>query len=159
MFEFFEEKMKWYLNEKDMTNKINNMQSLIENKKLVENKRQNDYLSIIGFIITLIFALPTLIDTISIILIAATKFDNKKIELVSNEYGYKLWISVIIIQITIGLFFKRERFNYYKSKVQISSKKCINVLRNNKYSKHVIKYNLLYVMSIAIIWIIFQKFL
>lgn len=159
LIEFFEENMKWYLNEKDMTNKINNIQSLIENKKLMENKRQNDYLSIIGFIITLIFALPTLVDTISIILTAATKFENEKIEMISNDYGYKSWIAVIIIQIMIGLFFKRERFNYYKSKVQISVKKCMNILNNNKYSNHIIKYNLLYVMLIAIICILFQRFL
>mgnify|MGYP003604744905 FL=1 len=159
LIEFFEEKMKWYLNEKDMTNKINNIQSLIENKKRVENKIQSNYLSIISFIITLVFALPTLIDTFIIILTTATKFDNEKIKAVSNDYGYKSWIAVIIIQIMIVLFFKRERFNYYKNKVQISVKKFTHILNNNKYSKHIIKYYLLYVMSIAIIWIIFQRFL
>ena len=142
-----------------MTTKINNIQSLIENKKRVENKRQNNYLSIITFIITLIFALPTLIDTFIIILTTATKFDNEKIKTVSNDYGYKSWIAVIIIQIMIVLFFKRERFNYYKNKVKIRVKKCMNILNNNKYSKHIIKYNLLYVMVIAIICILFQRFL
>ena len=142
-----------------MTNKINNIQSLIENKKRVENKIQSNYLSIISFIITLVFALPTLIDTFIIILTTATKFDNEKIKTVSNDYGYKSWIAVIIIQIMIALFFKRERFNYYKNKVQISVKKFTHILNNNKYSKHIIKYYLLYVMSIAIIWIIFQRFL
>ena len=86
-------------------------------------------------------------------------FDNEKIKAVSNDYGYKSWIAVIIIQIMIALFFKRERFNYYKNKVQISVKKFTHILNNNKYSKHIIKYYLLYVMSIAIIWIIFQRFL
>lgn len=113
LINFMEKGMKWYLNKETLLDKNYNLQELILSKRESHKKRQSEYLSIIGFVFTVIFALPTLKETTEIaIRIIDPEISETIISQLSNRWGFGIWIIVLVIQLFTGIYFSTENIIY-----------------------------------------------
>ncbi|MEK4948652.1 hypothetical protein [Carnobacterium sp. FSL W8-0810] len=128
LIDYMEKGMKWYLNKETIVDKNYNLQELILSKRESQKKRQSEYLSIIGFVFTVIFALPTLTETTEIaVRIIDPKISETIISQLSHRWGFWIWIIVLVVQLFIGIYFSTENIIYT---IRSFSMKIRNILKS-----------------------------
>lgn len=110
LVEYMKKSMRWYVNEEDITEKNANIHNLILSMKERRKKRLSGYLTIVGFVFTVIFALPTLRETFEIIIgIIYPHLDITIVQEHSKLLSFYSWIIIIVAQLIIGLCFNFEK--------------------------------------------------
>ena len=133
LIEFLKKGMRWYLNQEELSQKNTSLQNIVADIKERQNKRKNEYLAIVGFIFTIIFALPTLNETFNIFFNFLNIFPNIDerelvIEQLSITWATWSWFVIILFQLIMSLYF--NSFNYRKLFLHIRLK--ISIFFKNK---------------------------
>lgn len=114
LMEYINTASKWYLNEKDITEKNANNQELILSVKERQKRRRSDYLTVIGFVFTVIFALPTLRETFEIVIqFYKPQMDMPAVETLSRSLSFYFWVGIVSVQLIVSLYFNFQNINAF----------------------------------------------
>lgn len=115
---FFENKMIFFLDKKSTKERMNAIDAIIEDEKHRRNFNFQNFLSIGGFLLTLIFGLPAIHETLTI-LRKSNIFIKKNIPIVTVENcSIIIWI-VLIIFLSFIMYLKNVNIKNFISKVKV----------------------------------------
>lgn len=131
LLDYMKKNMRWYLNEEEITEKNSDIQDLILSKKERKKDKQSGYLTIIGFVFTVIFALPTLKETFEVIIKKLNPLlDIEVIEYRSNLLSFYSWLFIMAIQLIMTLYFNFQNVWFYLLRQKSRIRGVVNRLWN-----------------------------
>lgn len=126
LMEYINTASKWYLNERDIIEKNSNTQELILSVKDRQKRKRSEYLTVIGFVFTVIFALPTLKESFEIgIKFFIPQLDAVDTDNLSRSLSLYSWTIIIAAQVFVIIYFNVQNITDF---FRLSKKKIINLV-------------------------------
>lgn len=105
--EAFEKLMPYYLKEKIVTEKMQSIDRILTDEESQRHEKLNNFISIVGLIVALVFGLPAIYDTFKILrgLCAFITYNIPLLTIENTSFG--VWI-ILIIVLTVNIFRSRK---------------------------------------------------